>query len=308
MANWVKVETRFTSHPKVLDIGPLGEALWLRGLCYAGEQLTDGFIPSTFIKRMGDMKAVAVAEKLVNAGLWEETDGGYLIHDFLEWQRSRDQVETVSSKRVEAGRLGGKQKASNLLAKSQQNDSKTPSKSLAHLKETDTETEKKQKEYAPVVPTGSTSEPTEKPRTERQKASDALYERKMAIVAAYFRGLGIEEGTLPWNQRKGQALACLTSVILASPECVPEIIEPLTRYTRSAFQWRNGKKTPQLSEVLAAFAEWDADGRPDGVAKTIRPPVSIASRPQLPPVMQPGHVPKDGGLAEWRNAGNSGGT
>ena len=37
-------------------------------------------------------------------------------------------------------------------------------------------------------------------------------------------------------------------------------------------------------------------------------PIRPVTRPQLPPVMQPGHVPKDGGLAAWRNAGNSGGT
>lgn len=37
-------------------------------------------------------------------------------------------------------------------------------------------------------------------------------------------------------------------------------------------------------------------------------PIRSVTRPQLPPVMQPGHVPKDGGLAAWRNAGNSGGT
>jgi hypothetical protein len=122
--NWVRVETRFISHPKVLDIGPLGEALWLRGLCYAGEQLTDGFVPSSFIKRMGDMKGVVIAARLVSAGLWDEEDGGYVIHDFLDWQRSRDEVSETSSKRAVAGRLGGKQRASNLLAKSKQNESK----------------------------------------------------------------------------------------------------------------------------------------------------------------------------------------
>lgn len=131
MVGWVRVETKFISHPKVLDIGPLGEALWLRGLCYAGEQLTDGFIPNSFIKRMGDMKATAVAARLVAAGLWEEVQDGYRIHDYLDWQRSRDEANEISSKRAESGRLGGKQKASNMLANAKQDASKMPSKTVA---------------------------------------------------------------------------------------------------------------------------------------------------------------------------------
>lgn len=83
MSSWVRVETRFVNHPKVLDIGPLGEALWLRGLCYAGEQLTDGFVPDSYIKRMGDMKGPTIAARLVEAGLWDQVDGGYQIHDYF---------------------------------------------------------------------------------------------------------------------------------------------------------------------------------------------------------------------------------
>lgn len=63
------------------------------------------------------------------------------------------------------------------------------------------------------------------------------------------------------------------------------------------------------------YLDWDAawqtwvrrriDESPPNV-QPIRPPVSIASKPQLPPVMQPGSVPPDGGLAAWRS-GNTGG-
>jgi hypothetical protein len=143
MTSWVRVDTRFISHPKVLDIGPLGEALWLRGLCYAGSQMTDGFIPASFIKRMGDMKGAAVAQRLVDAGLWVEAENGYHIHDYLEWQRSRDEATDISSKRAEAGRRGGQQKASNLLAKGQQTSSNAlPDKS----REDKTRTEQRREE------------------------------------------------------------------------------------------------------------------------------------------------------------------
>jgi len=79
MSGWIRVDTRFTTHPKVIDIGPLGEALWLRGLCYAGEHLTDGFVPAGFIRRMNDLDGVDIAETLVAAGLWTHAPNGYQV-------------------------------------------------------------------------------------------------------------------------------------------------------------------------------------------------------------------------------------
>jgi len=151
MGNWVRVETRFISHPKVLEIGPLGEALWLRGLCYAGEQLTDGFVPASFLKRMADMKALTIAKRLVDVGLWQERDGGYQIHDYLEWQRSREEVADLNSKRAEAGRRGGKQKASNALANARAVKEQTASKTLPDT-DTDTDTDTKPDGIPPLVP------------------------------------------------------------------------------------------------------------------------------------------------------------
>ncbi len=161
MAGWVRVETRFPSHPKVLDVGPLGEALWLRGLCYAGEHLTDGFVPTSYLKRMGDMKALAVAERLVAAGLWSACEGGYLIHEYLQWQQSREEIEDIRSKRVEAGRRGGKQKASNLLAKGQQAAGKNvPEEEI----DTETERETGEREGADAPAANAAPPPPPKPR------------------------------------------------------------------------------------------------------------------------------------------------
>jgi len=131
MSSWVRIDTRFPNHPKVLDIGPFGEALWLRGMCYAGEHLTDGFIPTRYITRMGDMKGLTVADVLVGAGLWAKTQGGYVIHDYLDWQRSRDEVADISSKRAASGSKGGKQRASNVLANAKQGAKQTPSNTQA---------------------------------------------------------------------------------------------------------------------------------------------------------------------------------
>ena len=114
---WVKVDEQFHDHPKVIDVGPLAEAVWFRSLTYAKRQQTDGFVPGGFLRRMGDVDAGAEADRLVAAGLWEIAPGGYRFHDWGEWQTSRAHDEAVSAARREAGSLGGKQKSIKLLAK-----------------------------------------------------------------------------------------------------------------------------------------------------------------------------------------------
>lgn len=131
---WIKVDVLFPAHCKTMDIGPIAEALWLRGLCYAGEHLTDGLVPRSFVRRMGDLDGDAEAARLVAAGLWHETDTGWLIHDYLDWQRSRAEADDLRIKRAEAGSRGGKQKASNLL-EAKQKASKLPSKPVANVKQ-----------------------------------------------------------------------------------------------------------------------------------------------------------------------------
>lgn len=138
---WVKVDARFPTHEKVLDVGPVAEALWLRGLCYAGGHLTDGFVPVAYVRRMGDMDGPAEAARLVAAGLWHPVDGGWRIHDYLTWQRSKTEVEDISAKRAEAGRRGGKQRASNLLDACLANGKQAASKTQAEKKRKDTDAE-----------------------------------------------------------------------------------------------------------------------------------------------------------------------
>lgn len=105
---WVKIDDRFPEHPKVLALGDdyeHGITLYLRGLCYAASNLTDGFVPSRFVRADGD-----TAERLVEVGLWRIADGGFVIHDYLQYQPSKTDAarrrEKVRKVRSEAGRAG----------------------------------------------------------------------------------------------------------------------------------------------------------------------------------------------------------
>ena len=87
---YFKVDDHFHSHPKILDLGLEAIGLWTLAGSWSGEQLTDGFIPSSLIARLGGSPETAQA--LVDAGLWEIAEGGYLFHDWDAHNQTKAQV------------------------------------------------------------------------------------------------------------------------------------------------------------------------------------------------------------------------
>mgnify|MGYP001593683904 CR=1 FL=1 len=137
---WVRLDDDFAQHPKVVRAGPLGLALHVAALCYCNRYLTDGHVPLPVAKTLLDFSGLGmkmwegdivgggqdatwelVVEDLVAAGLWGPINGGWEIHDYLDYQPSKTHVEATREARKNAGRTGGYAKA---LAKRQQNTSK----------------------------------------------------------------------------------------------------------------------------------------------------------------------------------------
>lgn len=133
--SWVKVDDGFPDHPKTLVLSLAAQGLWLVGLCYANRLMTDGHVPSALLRRIGDQAAWPAAEELVAVGLWSETATGWEIHDYLEYQRSRAQIENLSETRAEAGRRGGKANRRQTGSNGQANAKQTESKSEANPKQ-----------------------------------------------------------------------------------------------------------------------------------------------------------------------------
>jgi len=91
---WSKIDDQFYDHPKVVAAGSLGIALFVCGLSYCSRHLTDGFILSEQVKRLTDAaNPLEVADRLVEVGLWEKRDGGYQVHDYLDYNPSAVQVK-----------------------------------------------------------------------------------------------------------------------------------------------------------------------------------------------------------------------
>lgn len=114
---WVRLDDQFTEHPKVVAAGPLAGWLYVCGLTYCARQLTDGFIPRAQLRRLLPTGGVdRLAARLVTVGLWEPADDGYRVHDFLNYNASREQTLALRKQKADAGRRGGWRKAGRVLA------------------------------------------------------------------------------------------------------------------------------------------------------------------------------------------------
>ena len=108
--SWVKLDDKFTGHPKVQAAGQAAAWLHVAGLCYAAQQETDGAIPDASLAGLGQYsgaRARKLAERLVEVGLWERNGTGYVIHDYLEYNPSRKSLEEKRENNRRAGQAGG---------------------------------------------------------------------------------------------------------------------------------------------------------------------------------------------------------
>lgn len=105
---YLKIECSVARNRKFVKAGPAPSWLWVCGLAYCQEGLTDGFIPSEALKYLGVKNAAQLASHLVKAGLWDVVDGGWLVHDYLEHNKSAADVEAIRASRAAGGQLGGR--------------------------------------------------------------------------------------------------------------------------------------------------------------------------------------------------------
>ena len=139
-----QLHTGWHANAKVLRLGLAAMGLHAWSISYCDHGLTDGFIPTGAWPALTGVSTAV--KRLVDAGMWTAVTGGYLLHDYTNYNRTRAQVESYMAAKTEAGRAGGHAKASktrskrladakaDALANSYQNSSsdssKRPSKNL----------------------------------------------------------------------------------------------------------------------------------------------------------------------------------
>lgn len=94
---WARFDDRYSDSPKVEAAGPWAELLDMRAIIYCAGNLTDGLVtPGALRKISHGIPAVkGKVAKLLEVDRWSvnELGGGWFIHDFLDYNPSRAQVE-----------------------------------------------------------------------------------------------------------------------------------------------------------------------------------------------------------------------
>lgn len=93
---WVKIDDRFEGHPKVIRAGYQAIGVYILALTHSAGHLTNGHVSPEWVKRVAGGQAKKMSDKLVSVGLWEPNGDGWTIHDYFEFNPSR---ETVLEKR-----------------------------------------------------------------------------------------------------------------------------------------------------------------------------------------------------------------
>jgi hypothetical protein len=97
---WGRLDDQANGSPKLLALSDPAWRMWGCALIYCQAQLTDGFVPQaaihTFGVRAKDKEKVADELCLAivpgKGPMWHKVAGGYQIHDYLDWNDSRNEV------------------------------------------------------------------------------------------------------------------------------------------------------------------------------------------------------------------------
>jgi hypothetical protein len=208
---YVRLHDGLPDHPKIAEVG--GEAAWLyvSGLCYCSRQLTDGMIPARMVARLTDLsKSEALASRLLEANLWHPASHDckdcpqgigdvYVVHDYLDHQRSAAEVRELSEKRAAAGQRGGK--ASGATRRSEAKHEASASGSLeANGKQNEAETETETDIDKKKTSSSSSGAQSATKRRTRSRANRPVAPRFDEFYRAYPRREAPGEAEAAWTK------------------------------------------------------------------------------------------------------------
>jgi hypothetical protein len=88
---WARIEDRAHSNPKLHDAGLAGAGLYFMALSYCAGEMTDGYVPRSWVKKMGTPTVIA---KVTAAKLWQSVEEGEVV-ETVEEKKTRTSRELV---------------------------------------------------------------------------------------------------------------------------------------------------------------------------------------------------------------------
>ena len=169
---WFKVDDTLPFHAKIVMAGNTALGLWVRAGAWSSQQLTDGFIPDHIVRALG---TVTIASRLVSCGLWSRVDGGFLMHDYLDYNPSRADVEK------------DREEARQRMRRVRQNGRRSPERSGEHTTEVRPNERRSSGEVRDARPDPSRSSygTSERARPRARSTTDERVQAGLDLAAKY---------------------------------------------------------------------------------------------------------------------------
>jgi hypothetical protein len=109
---YATLDDNLADHPKVFSLSDAAFRLHVSGIIYCARQRTDGNVPGEKVKALVPRFRPSALQELVARGMWMPIlDGAaYNIHDYLDWNLSRAQIEARRESRSKSGRRGAEKR------------------------------------------------------------------------------------------------------------------------------------------------------------------------------------------------------
>jgi len=108
---FLNIDDNFADHPKVDSLSDGAFRLHVSGLLYCSRNKTNGFVPLDRVPRLMPRYRKPYLTELLEGRLWYTRPGDQIeAHDYLDWNKSRDQIEAdrerIRKARSDAGKKG----------------------------------------------------------------------------------------------------------------------------------------------------------------------------------------------------------
>lgn len=87
---YLNLDDGFADHPKVDALSDGAFRLHVAGLNYCARKLTDGVVEKNRVHRLMPVYKPSYLKELIDAEMWRRHPEGYELHDYLDWNKSRE--------------------------------------------------------------------------------------------------------------------------------------------------------------------------------------------------------------------------
>lgn len=103
---WANLDDQFAEHPNNWTLSDAAFRLHTAAICFSNRYLTDGEIPKSKVRSLVPTFRKAAVAELIDKGQWLDKGDAYEVRDFLDWNRSRAQVQVLRERKSRAGKKG----------------------------------------------------------------------------------------------------------------------------------------------------------------------------------------------------------